>query len=334
MNYTNNINCHQMKPLERKFFKFVCRQIDYNDLSNYNNNLFIRPMYMLVEEFADKYDIPIKMIGNWLEKWEQYGFYNCGVGIYYGWFENMDALILNIPIKNKYNRIINKQFAQYIDIVPERVKRQYRRARLEVDIILSLNSEDPYSAMLYEDDKPTLKQNEVKVIDKYRDLYSRTLREMLKSFEGTVIVFKVKPGESHQEGEMYWCGYWEKRYRVINKDGYHITVEWVDGKITTHSTALDPRHDFRLELLNNTDFNHVINICQGLDSGQTTDSIRGAEIKMAILNGYFNEEVGEDIYYALYNLKYELNDSVYYYISRKSGFVRFYRDENKSPRKK
>lgn len=130
MNYTNNINCHQMKPLERKFFKYVCRQIDYNRLVIQSDVVtFIRPMGELVTKFSNKYGIPVKMIGYWLEKWTHYGFYNCGVSIYYGWFEFTDALILDIPMKNRWDRDVNKKFRQYIDIVPERVRRQYKRAK-------------------------------------------------------------------------------------------------------------------------------------------------------------------------------------------------------------
>lgn len=250
-------------------------------------------------------------------------------------YECIGELYNKVPLAGSFDSLITETtciacHTHYFSLVKINVSCVECISELKVDNILSLNSEEPYSTMLYEDNNPKQK---IEVIDKYRDLYPRALREVLRSFKGTVVAFKVKPGESHQEGEMYWCGYWEKRYRVINKDGYHVTVEWVDGKITTHSTALDSRHDFRLELLSNKDFNHITNICSEFSNGKTTDSIRGAEIKMAILNSYFNEEVSEDIHYALYNLKYELNDSVYYYIERKSGFIRFYRDEDKSPRK-
>ena len=131
MNHTNNVNCHQMKPLERKFFKYVCKQIDYEKINiEYSQYVsFIRPMAELVVEFSDKYDIPIKMIGYWLDKWSDYGFYNYGVGMYFGWFEFVDALILDIPMKNRWGRDVNKKFRQYIDIVPSRVRRKYRRAK-------------------------------------------------------------------------------------------------------------------------------------------------------------------------------------------------------------
>lgn len=131
MNYTNNVNCHQMKPLERKFFKYVCKHIDYEKVNiEYSQHVsFIRPISVLADEFSDKYGIPIKMIKYWLKKWSDYGFYNYGVGIYFGWFEFVDALILDIPMKNRWGRDVNKKFRQYIDIVPSRVRHKYRRAK-------------------------------------------------------------------------------------------------------------------------------------------------------------------------------------------------------------
>ena len=62
----------------------------------------------------------------------------------------------------------------------------------------------------------------------------------------------IKPGEKHETGCTYWCGYWGQTYTCTAVDhdapvwGETYTCVWEDGHTTTHSTPLDPRRDLRI----------------------------------------------------------------------------------------
>lgn len=120
MNYTNNINCHLMKPLERKFFKTCCRQINYNKVDDISNISFINPMCVIAENFSNKYGINIKMLERYLEKWERYGFYDYGIGVFFGWFK-FDLL----P-------------EQYKEIIPKRVISKLHMGELKPTVMTKL----------------------------------------------------------------------------------------------------------------------------------------------------------------------------------------------------
>lgn len=60
----------------------------------------------------------------------------------------------------------------------------------------------------------------------------------------------------YEEGKTYWCGYWSQWYKVLNaeyvthrnyKELVSVTVQWQDGRIGTHCTALDPWNDWELQ---------------------------------------------------------------------------------------
>lgn len=64
----------------------------------------------------------------------------------------------------------------------------------------------------------------------------------------------LSAGAKHELGRTYLCGYWHQTYTVeaIDHDvpvwGTTVTVLWEDGRTTTHSTPLDPRCDYLIEL--------------------------------------------------------------------------------------
>lgn len=71
MNYTNNVRCDQIKPLERKLFRYLFRQLDYDNLTgcycrikNPNENIIY---------FIEKYDISTKMVEYYFKKWNSLG---------------------------------------------------------------------------------------------------------------------------------------------------------------------------------------------------------------------------------------------------------------------
>jgi len=61
---------------------------------------------------------------------------------------------------------------------------------------------------------------------------------------------ELSPNATHEVGKLYWSGYWQKFYKVLSINDYdivnHVTVEWEDGKITTHCTKLDVGRDWLL----------------------------------------------------------------------------------------
>ena len=108
----NRVKSNDIKPEERKFFRYLIRQIDYNDDSNsmLTCNGTIRDH---ANRFSDKYNIPYKQLMYYLEKWTNIGLYDYGVSLDLGWFCNIRALILGTKFKT------------YSDIIPNRVKRLY-----------------------------------------------------------------------------------------------------------------------------------------------------------------------------------------------------------------
>ena len=109
----DRIRSNDIKPEERKFFRYLIRQIDYSDdISIRTKNGTVR---YHANRFSEKYNIPYKQLMYYLEKWSYIGFYDYGVSLDLGWFCNIGALILRYEYK----------FITYSDIVPNRVRRLY-----------------------------------------------------------------------------------------------------------------------------------------------------------------------------------------------------------------
>lgn len=117
-----------MKTLERNFFKFCCKNIDHNcenitiltfrkmDLEDRHIPINAIELYKSENQeqnynFADlieKYvkihpEVSTKQLCYYIDKWERYRFIECGVSIYYGWFD-----FSNLPL-------------EYFLIVPDRI---------------------------------------------------------------------------------------------------------------------------------------------------------------------------------------------------------------------
>lgn len=71
MNYTNNVPCHTIKPLERKWFRYLVRQIDYNYLSENYIVRLSKPLGFYIDEFSTKYGIGEKMLYYYMNKWKK-----------------------------------------------------------------------------------------------------------------------------------------------------------------------------------------------------------------------------------------------------------------------
>lgn len=83
--------------------------------------------------------------------------------------------------------------------------------------------------------------------------YSYGLDQLLKSSD--IEVKELPKNPIYEKGKTYWCGYWQQWYKVLHvvyNYSYSrpllesVTVEWQDGRIGNHSTALDPSRDYEL----------------------------------------------------------------------------------------
>lgn len=91
-------------------------------------------------------------------------------------------------------------------------------------------------------------------------VYDYRLKELIKN--GTVrTVLQLPENPMYYVGKTYWNGYWHQYYTVkdVSYTAYlvkgrpymslnHVTVEWEDGRETTHRTQLDKKKDYRLFL--------------------------------------------------------------------------------------
>lgn len=93
-----------MKTLERQFFRYVMRQINYDELE-YNIDFckFRKPMRNIANDFMEKKNCSYKQLVYYMDKWSRYGFYDYGISLDLGHIE--------------YNKIPDR----YKSIIPERV---------------------------------------------------------------------------------------------------------------------------------------------------------------------------------------------------------------------
>ena len=66
MNYTNNVRCDQVKPLERKLFRYLCRQIDYSQFAH--DQYVVNNIQEKLSFFKDKYGIGQNMISYYMAR--------------------------------------------------------------------------------------------------------------------------------------------------------------------------------------------------------------------------------------------------------------------------
>lgn len=144
MNYTNNVRCDQIKPLERKLFRYLFRQLDYDNLTGCCCR--IKNPDENITHFKEKYGIGINMIEYYFRKWNSLGMVQYTKAD--GKFKEFMFLIKIIPIphpevavgyyspcnsnffiglnygSNKYTRVRHV----YQHIIPQRCIRLMKRA--------------------------------------------------------------------------------------------------------------------------------------------------------------------------------------------------------------
>lgn len=126
------------------------------------------------------------------------------------------------------------------------------------------------------------------------------------------VPYRMKKRDQYEVGKYYWNGYWKKYFKVLEVEygqcGYlsKVTVEWQDGRITTHSTPPDRDRDYRLQKSFLDPTKKVVN---------SKVSYKGAEIKALCCLGAIPEDCAEflmDEYYS--KGKFAPNDEIYYFV--------------------
>lgn len=116
-----------MKELEKKFFKYCCKNIDYNldILSSCKIIMFRKDIIFkdLIDTFSAKYNCSKKQLYYYLEKWERIGMVDYGVSLKTGWFVFKD-------IKDSYLSIIPKRvMVKYISKIDLDMYKKYLKLR-------------------------------------------------------------------------------------------------------------------------------------------------------------------------------------------------------------
>lgn len=154
-------------------------------------------------------------------------------------------------------------------------------------------------------------------------IYSRRLTQLVQ--EKRFVPYRLVAPYCHEVGAIYWCGYWQKYYTVIEVDSRQVKACWEDGTETIHSTSLNPTLDYQLKEMEFVDVAVPENI-----------SMTFAEIKSHLVIGeQFSPKVLLDFEnrYLLCKARCP-NDVTYYYLcfdkNRQKLFLS--RDLIKSPR--
>lgn len=88
-NYSRGIRCNDIKPIERKFFKYLMRQVDYEEIQKYQTLETVtlnRAVICYCKLFAEKYNVPLGQLAYYLDKWDRRGIYDYDTSIGYGRF--------------------------------------------------------------------------------------------------------------------------------------------------------------------------------------------------------------------------------------------------------
>ena len=127
MNYTNNVRCDQIKPLERKLFRYLCRQIDYSGVAH--DQYVVNDIQEKLSFFKDKYGIGQNMISYYIQKWAGKGIcyyekYGQNFKSFHFRFYVSDSYISRIKIMPSNSRKITfgqlNRIAEYEDMIPSR----------------------------------------------------------------------------------------------------------------------------------------------------------------------------------------------------------------------
>ena len=127
MNYTNNVRCDQVKPLERKLFRYLCRQIDYSGVVY--DQYVVNDIQEKLSFFKDKYGIGQNMVSYYIQKWASKGIcyyekYGQNFKSFHFRFFIHVSTILRIEILPHNSRKITSsqlnRLAEYEDMIPSR----------------------------------------------------------------------------------------------------------------------------------------------------------------------------------------------------------------------
>lgn len=80
------------------------------------------------------------------------------------------------------------------------------------------------------------------------------LNDILRNQNNSNLKFlprKLSKGSRYHVGSYYWCGYWQKWYKVLEvnyeeENLKNVKIQWEDGKIAEHCTRLDYLRDYEL----------------------------------------------------------------------------------------
>ena len=153
----------------------------------------------------------------------------------------------------------------------------------------------------------------------------RKLVEFINDFK--YVPYALNKNSKCEVGKIYWCGYWEKTYKVLEVNGYNVKIRWQDGKIAEHCTSLDIHRDYELKPFKYKNGTEVIN-------GRYSFTL--AEIKALIINGSISDEyVIRALIEQYFKSDHVPNDYNYYYLRKindgDSIKVRLKRDLKRSP---
>lgn len=167
--------------------------------------------------------------------------------------------------------------------------------------------------------------------------YSYELDKLVRALE--FVPYKLKRNANYEVGKTYWCSYWSKWYEVLAVNGREVTIKWQDGKIATHSTALDTRRDYELRPFESL-------VASGLKPKEfirafevDRDSYTAAEIKALCCADVIDILTKADLDFYYFSSDRKPNDYVYYFVEHGCNYkgireVHLLRDTEKSPRRK
>ena len=174
------------------------------------------------------------------------------------------------------------------------------------------------------------------MFEKIYGIIDGKLLKLIEDFK--YIPYRLNKRSEREVGKTYWCGYWHEVYTVLEvKENGHVKVEWENGKITEHCTALDIRHDFELR-----EFPDYAKEFHAYDNSHTCSYSSGeirAMMYLGIIRDLGNEAMINRMhneYFNMKNNKHIQNDSVYYFITTRTDingntYYKLERDLKKSP---
>lgn len=132
MNYTNNVRCNDIKPLEAKLFKMVMRRFDYEAFRQSEGKEYtgITSLIDIAGEFADEYGVKFDLAIYYIRKWQKIGIVsrNSVTGQYKMIYRN----ILTIEDQERFSDKQLKRIFTYRKLIPARVSKKFNQVCLDL----------------------------------------------------------------------------------------------------------------------------------------------------------------------------------------------------------